>query len=139
MAKTVLACTRHIPVERHVAVRTKALAVTDDTPYDGNTSQAISDLVDSCHECNTNLSVVMSVIWHRLNQTEKTNMHVLLALHLLKNLVSRGPLTAITESLDGAGKIYELKSYSDAKSADLNREVRRAADHMYWLLVDLSS
>ena len=66
-------------------------------------------------------------------------MHVLLALHLLKNLVSRGPLTAITESLDGAGKIYELKSYSDAKSADLNREVRRAADHMYWLLVDLSS
>jgi len=139
VAKTVLACTRHIVVERHVAIRTKALALTDDTPYDGNVALAISDLVDSCHECNTNLVVVMSVIWHRLNQTEKANMHILLALHLLKNLVSHGPLTAITEALDGAGKIYELKTYSDAKSADHNNEVRQAADHVYSLLADLSS
>lgn len=49
------------------------------------------------------------------------------------------PLTAITEALDGAGKIYELKSFSDAKNSDHNREVRQAADHVYGLLVDLSS
>jgi len=142
VAKTVLACTRHLAVERHVAIRTKALALTDEAPFDGNVAAALSDLVDSCHECNTNLGVVMSVVWHRLNQTDetkKTNMHVLLALHLLKNLVSHGPLTAITETLDGAGKIYELKSYSDAKSVDHNNEVRQAADHIYSLLVDLSA
>jgi len=139
VAKTVLACTRHIAVERHVAIRIKALALTDDTPFAGNVALEIDELVDSCHECNTNLGVVMSVIWHRLNQTEKNNMHILLALHLLKNLVSHGPLTAITETLDGAGKIYELKSYSDAKSVDHNYEVQQAADHVYGLLVDLSS
>lgn len=48
------------------------------------------------------------------------------------------PLTAITEALDGAGKVYELKSFSDAK-IDYNREVRQAADHVYSLLVDLPS
>jgi len=89
VSKTVLACTRHIVVERHIAMRTRALALTEDAPFDGNVASAISELVDSCHECNTNLSVVMSVIWHRLNQTKK-NMPILLALHLLKNLVSHG-------------------------------------------------
>lgn len=138
VAKTVLACTRHLAVEKHKATRKQALALTDDAPYEGCATEATSELVDSCHECNTNLSVVMSVIWHRLNQT-KTNMHILLALHLLKTLMSEGPLTAITEALDGAGKIYELKSFSDSKNADHNREVRQAADHVYGLLVDLSS
>jgi len=142
VAKTVLACTRHLVVERHVEIRNKALSLTDDTPFNGNVSAAISELVDSCHECNTHLGVVMSVIWYRLNQTDetkKTNMHILLALHLLKNLVSHGPLTAIIEALDGAGKIYELKNYSDAKSVEHNYEVRHAADHVYSLLVDLAS
>lgn len=58
MMYSVLACTRHIAVERHVALRTKALALTEDTPVDGSVALAISELVDSCHECNTNLSVV---------------------------------------------------------------------------------
>jgi len=127
-------------VEKYVAVRTKALALTDGTALaDGDVTLAASQLVDSCHECNTKLSVVMSVIWHRLNRTEKKHMSILLALHLLKTLVSCGPLTAITEALDGAGKIYELKSYSDAKSVDHNSDVRHAADQVYGLLVDLSS
>jgi len=138
VAKTVLACTRHIAVERHISIRTRALALTEDTPFDGNITLAVSELVASCHECNTNLSVVMSVIWHRLNQT-KTSMPILSALHLLKNLVSDGPLTAIIEALDGAGKIHELKTFSDAKNVDDIREVRQAAGHMYGLLVDLSS
>ena len=89
VAKTVLACTRHLAVEKHIAIRTNALALTEESPFDGNVALAISDLVDSCHECNTNLSVVMSVIWHRLNQT-KSSMPILLALHLLKSLISEG-------------------------------------------------
>ena len=48
------------------------------------------------------------------------------------------PLTAITEALDGAGKIYELKGYSDAKTMDCY-SVREAADSVYELLADLSS
>ncbi|KAL9189789.1 hypothetical protein ACHAXT_009464, partial [Thalassiosira profunda] len=136
-SKTVLACPRHMAVERHIAIRTRALALTEDAPFDGDVALAMAELVDECHECNTILSVVMSVIWHRLNQT-KSSMAILLALHLLKNLMSLGPLTAITEAVDGASVIYDLRSFSYAKSADLNRDVRQAAAHVYGLLLDLS-
>ncbi len=137
VAKTVLSCVRHMAVESHIATRTMALALTAENNFDGNASQAMVELIDSCRECNTHLSVVFSVIWHRLNQT-KSSMCILMALHMLKTLISEGPLTAITEALDGAGKIYELKNFS-AKNFDANHEVRLAADHVYGMLVDLSS
>ncbi len=52
-------------VESHVATRTMALSLTGDVPFVGNAPRAMSDLVESCRECNTHLSVVMSVIWQR--------------------------------------------------------------------------
>jgi hypothetical protein len=64
---------------------------------DSDVTLAASQLVDSCHECNTKLSVVMSVIWHRLNRTEKKHMSILLALHLLKTLVSCGVSISVPE------------------------------------------
>lgn len=114
-----------------------ALALTGETPFDGNASRAMGKMVEDCHECNTHLSVVMSVIWHRLQS--KTSMPILMALHLLTNLISEGPMTAIIEALDGAGKIHELKSFSDAKNFDANHEVRLAADLVYGMLVDFTS
>ena len=93
VAKTVLACTRHIAVEKYVAIRTKALALTNGSELmEGDVKLAMSALISACHECNTNLCTVMSVIWHRLspNGTEKTHMNIILALHLLKNLISYG-------------------------------------------------
>ena len=87
VAKTVLGCTRHLIVERHVATRTTALALTSDAPFDGDVTLAMSELVKSCHECNTNLSVVMSVVWHRL-ETKTTS--IVLALRLLRNLLTEG-------------------------------------------------
>ena len=66
-------------------------------------------------------------------------MQILMAIHLLKQLILEGPMTAIIEALDGAGKIYELKSFSDAKNIDVNSEVRLAADHVYGMLIDLPS
>lgn len=88
VAKTVLGCTRHLIIERHVATRTTALALTSDAHFDGDATLALSELVKSCHECNTNLSVVMSVVWHRLGQTKNTS--IVLALRLLRNLLAEG-------------------------------------------------
>ncbi len=48
------------------------------------------------------------------------------------------PLTTISETLDGVPKIYELKSYSNSKNMDHNKEVRRAADQVYEFVVDIS-
>ena len=101
VARTVITCTRHIAVEKSIAVRTRALDLTADTPFDGNVAEALSDLVESCRECNTNLSVVLSVIWHRLGQTKGSMWrHQLLALHLLKNLL-----------LHGVSMMYDDKCY----------------------------
>eukprot|EP00569_Conticribra_weissflogii_P015809 CAMPEP_0171411470 /NCGR_PEP_ID=MMETSP0880-20121228/30157_1 /TAXON_ID=67004 /ORGANISM="Thalassiosira weissflogii, Strain CCMP1336" /LENGTH=1269 /DNA_ID=CAMNT_0011928559 /DNA_START=137 /DNA_END=3946 /DNA_ORIENTATION=+ len=137
VAKTVVSCTRHIAVGKSIAVRARALDLTADTPFNGDIAEALSDLVESCRECNTNLSVVFSVIWHRIGQTKGSMWrHQLLALHLLKNLLLHGPITAITECLDGAEKIYELKSYSNSKE-ESNKEVRLAAAQCYELLTDL--
>ena len=47
------------------------------------------------------------------------------------------PLTAITEGCDGASKIYDLKSFVDAKNTNQSAEVRQAADHTYEMLMDL--
>jgi hypothetical protein len=98
----------------------------------------------ACTECKVDdvialtLASPVSSPSHRLNQS-KSSMQILMALHLLKKLITEGPMTAIIEALDGAGKIYELRSFSDAKNIDVNREVRLAADHVYGMLVDLPS
>mmetsp|Transcript_16402 Transcript_16402/g.25381 ORF Transcript_16402/g.25381 Transcript_16402/m.25381 type:complete len:1158 (+) Transcript_16402:152-3625(+) len=137
VANTVISCTRHLAVERSVALRNSALALTSDAPFDGNVGSSLAQLIESCRECNTNLSVVMSVIWHRLNEA-KNSVCILLALQMLKNLLLHGPLTTISEALDGVPKIYELKSYSNSKNMDQIKEVRRAADQVYEFVVDIS-
>ncbi|EED92730.1 predicted protein [Thalassiosira pseudonana CCMP1335] len=122
--------------DEHQTNRCKAL--TADNPFDGDVALALSGLVESCRECNTSLSVVMSTIWYRIGET-KTSLwrHQLLALYLLKTLLLHGPLTVIAEALDGAEKIYDLRSYSN-KSMESIRGVRGAADQVYDILTDLS-
>eukprot|EP00804_Cyclotella_cryptica_P019971 CCRYP_007890-RA/>CCRYP_007890-RA protein AED:0.06 eAED:0.06 QI:175/0.87/0.77/1/1/1/9/101/1035 len=139
VSMTVIKCTRRIAIERSVEIRSRALALTSDTSFEGNVATALSDLVNLCRDCNRNLSIVMSVIWHRIGQT-KANLwrHQLLALHLLKTLLLHGPITAITEALDGIEKIYDLRSFSNAKTLVSIREVRQTADQVYELLTDLS-
>ena len=138
MTKTVGACTRHIAVERQVQIRSRALALTRDNPLDGgdgvkySSSSAISD----CREYDTNFRAAMCVIWSRLHRS-KNPRHILLALDLLSKLISEGPLTAITEALDGLRIIDTLKCFSDGKNGDANREVRQAASRVYGLMVDL--
>jgi hypothetical protein len=41
------------------------------------------------------------------------------------------PITAITEGIDGVEKIYDLRTFSNAKSAASIREVRQTADQVY--------
>lgn len=86
-----ITCTRHIEVEKSVAIKSMALALTADNPFDGDVALAISGLVESCRECNTSLSVVMSTIWYRIGETKSSLWrHQLLALYLLKTLLLHG-------------------------------------------------
>lgn len=130
-------------VERHVEIRRRAMEFTRDNPLDGNgvktsTTSAMSDLLSSCREYDTNLRAVMGVIWSRLHRS-KNSRHLLMTLELLTRLISEGPLTVITEALDGLPIIGKMKSFSDGKNGAANNseEVRGAASRLYGLLVDL--
>ena len=84
-------CPRHVATVNSVEIRGRTLALTSDTAFDGNVATALSDLVYLCRDCNSNLSIVMSVIWQRLGQTKASLWrHQLLALHLLKTLLLHG-------------------------------------------------
>lgn len=128
-------------VERHDEIRSSALALTRENRLGGDGVEisqilAMSDLLNSCREYDTNLRAVMGVIWNRLHRS-RNSRHILLALELLTKLLTEGPATAITEALDGLRIVYSLKFFSDGKDGDANREVGVAASHLYALLVDL--
>lgn len=159
-------CPRHVAIENSVEIRSRALALTSDTVFEGNVATALSHLVHLCRDCNSSLSIVMSVIWQRLGQTKAALWrHQLLALHLLKTLLLHGvsykgqlhlliiynrwfstflstrlqPITAIAEGVDGIEKVYYLRTFSNAKSASAIKEVRQTADQVYGKIYRLST
>jgi hypothetical protein len=134
VSKTIGTCTRHMAVERHVEIRKRALEILSDNPL--SKTSTMYDVLNSCREYNTNLRAVMGVIWIRLNLS-KNSSHILVALEMLTKLLLEGPLTAVTEALDGLQTIGNLKYFSDGKNGDANCEVRQAASHLYGLMVSL--
>lgn len=51
--------------------------------------------------------------------------------HIFTTNVLLQPITAISEGLDGVEKIYDLRFFSNAKSAASIKEVRQTADQVY--------
>jgi len=115
-------------------LRKKALFLTSTRDFSGNALKALAELIDQCREVNGSLCHIMSVVWTRL-QDGRASMwkHPLLGLYVLRNILMHGPLTTVTEAMDGIDKIRALKSYNQSKNA---REVRDAANEIYELLVD---
>merc|ERR1712151_18228 len=62
--------------------------------------------------------------------------HPLISLHLLRNLLLHGPLTAITEVTDGINHIRALKKYTSNRSPDNGKSVRVTATEVYKLIID---
>jgi len=137
VSKTVLGLPTHTIVEKCELSRARALALTSTQPFDGNISHALSTLMNECRECNGSLTQVIAVVWSRLDDTKATQWkHPLLALHLLKNLLLHGPITAVALSLDGVDKIRNLRGYSAGKSNENKTEIRNSAKQVYELLID---
>eukprot|EP00957_Ditylum_brightwellii_P059025 4476795-Ditylum_brightwellii.AAC.1 len=137
VSKTIVSCPQHNIVEATERVRAIALALTSNQSYEGNVTAALAELVNDCREVDSALCHVMAVIWSRLGET-RSNLwkRPLLALHLLKNLLLHGPITAVMEANDGIDKIRSLRKYMNSKNADSIREVCTAANHVYGLLID---
>lgn len=91
VSKTIVHSPLHGQVERSELGRARALMLTSSQPYDGNVSQALSSLMQDCHQCDSALPQAMAVIWSRLEDLKPSAWkHPLLGLHLLKNLLLHG-------------------------------------------------
>jgi hypothetical protein len=93
--KVVSATTLHSPlhaqVEKSELSRARSLTLTSAQPFDGNVSQALSSLMQDCHQCDIALPQAMAVVWSRLDDKKSSGWkHPLLGLHLLKNLLLHG-------------------------------------------------
>lgn len=91
VSQTSLHSPLHVQVEKAELARARALALTSVQPYDGDVSQALTSLLQDCHECDCILPQVMAVIWSRLEDRKSNSWrHPLLGLHLLKSLLIQG-------------------------------------------------
>jgi len=126
----------HAHVRRSELARFRALALTSDQQFEGNVSQALSSLMQNCHQCDSSLPQTVAVIWIRLGDRSQSGWkHPLLGLHLLKNLLLHGPVSIISYALDGIDKIHKLRSY-DVASKEHNREIRESAESVWELVID---
>jgi hypothetical protein len=91
VSKTTIHSPLHAHVERSEMARARALTLTSAQPFDGNVSQALSSLVQDCHQCDSALPQTVAVVWSRLDDSKISGWkHPLLGLHLLKNLLIHG-------------------------------------------------
>jgi hypothetical protein len=118
-------------------IRSRAMALTSNTAYQGNYMDAVAKLTEDCREVSTFLVDVMAVIWSRIRGSRGMQWkHALLALNLLRNLLLHGPLVVVTEATDGLDKIRALKTFSDTMRSQNAAQVRSTAIQVYELVVD---
>ena len=133
---TALSCPQHAVVDETEIIRAKALELTSSEPFRGNVVIAVKGLVAACRYVDVALPQVMAVIWARMaDKSTSSWRHPLLALHLLKNLLLHGPLTAIADATDGIEKVRALQTYS-SKIPSASRDVRFVAKQVFQLLID---
>jgi len=127
----------HAIVEQSEIARARALTLTSAQPIDGDIYTALSSLMHDCHHCDITLPQTIAVVWSRLDDRRPNGWkHPLLGLHLLKNILLHGPITAISYAMDGTDKVRRLRFYSMAKSSENNKEVQDSAQFVWSLMMD---
>ena len=128
---------RHKNVTWCEEVREMTLHLMSYQDFNADTLKFLAELIDHGCEVNGALCQIMGVAWIKL-QDARASMwkHPLISLHLLRNLLLHGPLTAITEITDGINHIRALKNYTSNRSPDGGRSVRVTASEVYKLIVD---
>ena len=131
---------RHKNVTWCEEVREMTLHLMSYQDFNADTLKFLAELIDHGCEVNGALCQIMGVAWTKL-QDGRANMwkHPLISLHLLRNLLLHGPLTAITEITDGINHIRALKNYTSNRSPDNGKSVRVTASEVYNLIIDRMS
>lgn len=119
------------------AVRGKALSLTSNQTFEGDSLKSLASLIDSADEVNGSLGYVMGIVWIRIQETRSHLWkHPLLALYILRNLLLHGPISVITEANDGLALVRELRSYHHNKNSENVNEIRTASSELYEFLIN---
>jgi len=134
---TIEGCPNHQVVERLEKNRDLALALTAEKPYEGNEVKEVKKLLEECKHCNLTFAQVMAVVWLRIGDSKSSHWkHVILGLHLLRNLILHGPIMSVSSAVDGIPEIFLLQFYQ-SKIVEAERSTQLAASQIFELLKDI--
>lgn len=126
-------------IDWHIRVRERVSQLTSAQAYAGDFSRDVSKLAEDCHESGAILVDTMMVLWTRMQEGRGMQWKkAQLALQVLHYLLLNGPVTAITEAMDGFASIRILKSYTETMRGQNAKLIRDASTEVYMLLVDTS-
>jgi hypothetical protein len=126
-------------IDWHNRVRERVLLLTSaQASYGGGDfAREVSQLAEDCRESGAILVDTMMVLWTRMQEgrgMQWKKAH--LALQVLRGLLLDGPISAVTEAMDGLASVRVLKSYTETLRGQNARLVRDVASEIYSLLVD---
>jgi len=126
-------------IDWHNRVRERVLLLTSaQASYGGGDfAREVSLLAEDCRESGAILVDAMMVLWTRMQEgrgMQWKKAH--LALQVLRGLLLYGPISAVTEAMDGLSSVRVLKSYTETLRGQNARLVRDVASEIYSLLVD---
>lgn len=126
-------------IDWHIRVRERVSQLTSAQAYAGDFARDLSKLAEDCHESGAILVDTMMVLWTRIQEGRGMQWKkAQLALQVLHYLLLNGPVTAITEAMDGFASIRILKLYTETMRGQNAKLVRDASTEVYMLLVDTS-
>ena len=86
-----LQCPQRDVANSCASVRGKALSLTSNQNFEGDSLKALASLIDCSDEVNGSLGHVMGIVWIRMKETKpQLWKHPLLALYILRNLLLHG-------------------------------------------------
>ncbi|KAL3823119.1 hypothetical protein ACHAXA_006449 [Cyclostephanos tholiformis] len=120
-------------------VRDRVSQLTSAQSYGGDFAKDLLQLVEDCRESGAVLVDTMMVLWARMQEgrgMQWKKAH--LALLVLRGLLLHGPISAITEAMDGFASVRILNSYTETLRGQNAKLVRDVATEIRTLLVDTS-
>ena len=124
-------------IDWNVKVRDRVSQLTSAQAYGGDFARDVMQLAEDCRESGAVLVDTMMILWTRMQEgrgMQWKKAH--LALLVLRGLLLYGPISAITETMDGFASVRILNSYTETLRGQNAKLVRDVASEIRSFLVD---
>jgi len=118
------------------SARNRTMDLTSNNRNELVASEEMRKLVQTCRDGTYALTEVMGVLWERLRDSRGMQWkHGLYALQVIKELILQGPITAVSEAMNGLGIIRKMKFYENMRTV-ATVQVKSLAVQVYNILVN---